>query len=78
MQQLTSAPGDSVAKLYGSLTITASRTVDGGYAINAFTGPIREANLCFTTADRALYKRVYRVLAEGGLAGVRRDLGRVA
>jgi hypothetical protein len=69
----TTASTAPVIKTFGSLTITASRTVDGGYSINAFTGPIREANLCFSTADRALYKRVYRVIAEGGLAGVRPD-----
>jgi hypothetical protein len=62
-----------VIKTFGSLTITAQVTVDGGYSINVMTGPIREANLCFTTADRALYRRVYRVIAEGGLAGVRPD-----
>lgn len=62
-----------VSKDFGALTITASRTVEGGYAINVFTGPIREHNLCFATADRDLYRRVYRVIAEGGLAGVRPD-----
>jgi hypothetical protein len=60
-----------VIKTFGSLTITAQVTVDGGYSINVMTGPIREANLCFTTADRDLYRKVYRVIAEGGLAGVR-------
>lgn len=55
-----------VTKTFGSLTITASQTVDGGYAINVFTGPIREDALCFTTADRDLYRRVYAVIGEGG------------
>jgi hypothetical protein len=73
MQQLTSAPGDPVTKTFGSLTITAQVTVDGAYSISTMTGPIREANLCFATADRELYKRVYRLIAEGGLAGVRPD-----
>lgn len=59
-----------VTKTFGSLTITASQTVDGGYAINVFTGPIREANLCFTIADRDLYRRVYAVIGEGGNNGV--------
>ena len=59
-----------VTKAFGAITIVANRTVDGGYAINTFTGPIREANLCFTTHDRALYRRVYAVIGEGGNNGV--------
>jgi hypothetical protein len=73
MQQLTSAPGAAVTKTFGSLTITAQVTVDGAYSISTMTGPISEVNLRFTTADRNLYRRVYRVIAEGGLAGVRPD-----
>jgi hypothetical protein len=70
---MTAVLSTPVIKTFGSLTITAQVTVDGGYSINVMTGPIREHALCFTTADRALYRRVYRVIAEGGLAGVRPD-----
>lgn len=69
------ASGDTspVRKDFGSLTIIAQVTVDGGYSINTFTGPTREDNLCFTTTDRNLYRRVYAVIGQGGNNGVSPD-----
>lgn len=72
----TTVSSDPVTKTFGSLTIAASRTVDGGYAINTFarTGGHRYDELSgFTTTDRNLYRRVYRLIAEGGMAGVHPD-----
>ena len=57
-------------KPFGALTIVAQITVDGAYSINTFTGPIREDKLCFTTADRDLFRRVYAIIGEGGNNGV--------
>lgn len=58
-------------KPWGSVEITASRTIDGGYAINTNTrtGGTRHDNLCFTTPDRGLYRLAYRVIGEAGLNG---------
>jgi hypothetical protein len=72
MQQTTAASAPDTKKL-GALTIVAQITTDGGYSINTFTGPEREANLCFTTPDRDTFRLAYKVIGEGGLNGVRPD-----
>jgi hypothetical protein len=66
MQQTTAARPDPVTKTYGSVTITASRTIEGGYAINTFLGPNREPALCLATADRDTYRTAYKVIRAGG------------
>ena len=57
---------------HGALTIVISRPVDGGYAINTFTGPDREASLCFTTPDRETAIVAFRTIRAGGQQGVLR------
>lgn len=66
MQQDTAARPEPVSRTYGSITITASRTIEGGYAINTFLGPNREPALCLATADRDTYRTAYRVIRAGG------------
>jgi hypothetical protein len=56
---------------FGAITITAQTTVDGGYSISTMTGPIREHDLCFGFTDPASFNRVHRMIATGGLLGVR-------
>ncbi|MBM0237117.1 hypothetical protein JNW88_08125 [Micromonospora sp. ATA32] len=58
-----------VTKAFGQVTITASRAVDGGYAINVFTGAVRHSALCYTTADRELYRARYAAIRDAALAG---------
>jgi hypothetical protein len=62
-------------KIFGSIQITASQPVDGGYAINthAASGGTRHDALCFTTRDRDLYRLAYRVIAEAGLTEAHPD-----
>ncbi|MEV2239584.1 hypothetical protein [Micromonospora sp. NPDC049891] len=67
-----------VTRLYGRYEITAQTTVDGGYNITTMTatGGHPEDLLCFTVADRDVYRTIYAVIREGGLnhvdpAGVR-------
>ncbi|WP_433460639.1 hypothetical protein [Micromonospora sp. CA-248212] len=57
---------DPVTRTFGSVTITASLPVDGGYAINTFVGPERVSALSFTTADRDTYRAAYALIREGG------------
>ncbi len=70
MQQLTAAHPDPITKTFGSVTITASLPVDGGYAINTFVGAERIHALSFTTADRDTYRAAYAVIRDGGRQGV--------
>lgn len=72
MESTATQPASSTKK-FGALTIVAQVTTDGAYSINTFTGPHREANLCYTTADRDTFRLAYRIIAEGGLNGVRPD-----
>lgn len=58
-----------VTKAFGPVTLTASRTVDGGYAINVFTGAARHSALGYTTADRDLYRARYAAIRDAALAG---------
>lgn len=70
MQSTSNLPAP-VIKSYGALSLTASRTVDGGYAINTMTasGGTRFDALGYTTRDRDAFKARYRLIAEGALAG---------
>ncbi|WP_213455281.1 hypothetical protein [Rhizomonospora bruguierae] len=68
MQHATNT-GDAHIRPYGALTLMASRTVDGGYAVNVFVGAERESELCFTSADRAYYRARYGRIARLALAG---------
>lgn len=69
MQQTTAARPDAITKTFGSVTITASRTVEGGYAINTMVGPERISALCSTTADRKLYQHRYKQIRDLALQG---------
>lgn len=72
MQLLTKQPqaDEADTREFGNLTVVAKVTVDGGYAINVFSGPNREDDIVFTTPDRGLYKLVYAVIRDGGRQGV--------
>ncbi|MEU7978318.1 hypothetical protein AB0B63_07270 [Micromonospora sp. NPDC049081] len=58
-----------VTKKYGHLTVTASRTVEGGYAINVYAGAERIDALCSTTADRDLYRARYAAIRDHARQG---------
>jgi len=70
----TAVTDEPVTKTFGHLTLHASRTVDHGYALNVHTGPTRIADLCITTASRAVFRQVYRLIAEHALTGTHPDL----
>lgn len=64
MTAVLSVPGESIRKDFGSLTLEAQLTVDGGFSCNVFVGSERESALSFTVADRQIARSMYRRIAE--------------
>lgn len=57
-------PSMLVTRKCGHITIAASRTVEGGYAINVYAGADRIDALCYTGADRNLYRARYAAIRD--------------
>lgn len=69
--QRTTLP-EPVTKTFGTIRISAIRTVGGGYTIEvtAPTSSHRYTELAYSTFDRDAYRAHYRRIAEAGLAGM--------
>jgi len=71
---VSSDPTTQVARTYGNLTITAQRTIDGGYSLNVYaaTSGHRYDNLAYSSPDWAAFMaRINHIrnLAAQGLTG---------
>jgi hypothetical protein len=70
MQQSTAALPAPLTTRHGALSITSSRTVEGGFAINTYAGTTsyRHDELSFTTPDQATAVLARQVITDGGEA----------
>lgn len=69
----TIALNEPNTRTFGNLTLHATRTIDGGYALNVWAGMERISALGITTADRATFRAHYRMVAEAALAGTKAE-----
>jgi len=70
MQQTTAAHPAPLTTRHGSLSITSSRTVEGGFTINTYAGTTsyRHDELSFTTPDQQTAIFCREAIAKGGEA----------